>query len=140
MAKLTITRFPDPRPEYDAQQSAMADVFRRFISNLTSTDLTTVFTVPTANVAATPPIPVSTFIVKSINTHNYDGSSAVTVNIDHNDGSSDFQIFQVDVAASNTNTITSSMVYQEGDAFKVQANAASRAMIEVSVLEVKQQQ
>jgi|TARA_R100001460_G_scaffold72386_1_gene113143 hypothetical protein len=22
MAKLTITRFPDPRPEYDAQQSA----------------------------------------------------------------------------------------------------------------------
>ena len=82
----------------------MADVFRRFISNLTSTDLTTVFTVPTANVAATPPVPVSTFIVKSINTHNYDGSSAVTVNIDHNDGSSDFQIFQVDVAASNTNT------------------------------------
>ena len=118
----------------------MADVFRRFISNLTSTDLTTVFTVPTANVAATPPVPVSTFIVKSINTHNYDGSSAVTVNIDHNDGSSDFQIFQVDVAASNTNTITSSMVYQEGDAVKVQANAASRAMIEVSVLEVKQQQ
>ena len=118
----------------------MADVFRRFISNLTSTDLTTVFTVPTANVAATPPVPVSTFIVKSINTHNYDGSSAVTVNIDHNDGSSDFQIFQVDVAASNTNTITLSMVYQEGDAFKVQANAASRAIIEVSVLEVKQQQ
>ncbi len=118
----------------------MADVFRRFITNVTTTDLTTVFTVPTANVASTPPVPVSTFIVKSINTHNYDGSSAVTVNIDHNDGSSDFQIFQVDVAASNTNTITSSMVYQEGDALKVQANAASRAMVEVSVLEVKQQQ
>jgi hypothetical protein len=32
------------------------------------------------------------------------------------------------------------MVYQEGDALKVQANAASRAMVEVSVLEVKQQQ
>ena len=29
------------------------------------------------------------------------------------------------------------MVYQEGDKMKVQANAASRAMIEVSVLEVK---
>ena len=46
---------------------------------------------------------------------------------------------QVDVAASNTNTINTSIVYQEGDAFKVQANAASRAMVEVSVLEVKQQ-
>ena len=76
----------------------MADVFKRFITNVTTTDLTTVFTVPTANVAATPPVPVSTFIVKTINTHNYDGSAAV------------------------------------------QANAASRAMIEVSVLEVKQQQ
>ena len=117
----------------------MADVFKRFIANLTTTDLTTIFTVPTANVAATPPVPVSTFIVKTINTHNYDGSSAVTVNIDHNNGSSDLQIFQVDVAASNTNTINSSIVYEQGDAMKLQANAASRAMVEVSVLEVKQQ-
>ena len=46
----------------------MADVFKRFIANLTTTDLTTIFTVPTANVAATPPTPVSTFIVKTINT------------------------------------------------------------------------
>ena len=118
----------------------MADVFRRFVANLTTTDLTTIFTVPTANVAATPPTPVSTFIVKTINTHNYDGSSAVTVNIDHNDGSNDLQIFQVDVSASDTNTISTSMVYQEGDAMKLQANASSRAMVEVSVLEVKQQQ
>jgi hypothetical protein len=118
----------------------MADVFRRFIANLTTTDLTTLFEVPTANVAATPPTPVSTFIVKSINTHNYDGSSAVTVNIDHNNGSADLQIFQVDVSASDTNTINTSMVYQEGDKMKLQANAASRAMVEVSVLEIKQQQ
>ena len=117
----------------------MADVFKRFITNVTSTDLTTVFTVPTANVAATPPVPVSTFIVKTINTHNYDGSDAVTVNLDHNNGTADFQIFQVDVSASDTNTINSSLVYQEGDSLKVQANAANRAMIEVSVLEIKQQ-
>ena len=118
----------------------MADVFRRFISILTTTDLTTVFTVPTANVASTPPIPVSTFIVKTINVHNYHASEAITVNIDHHDGSNDFQLFQVDVSASNTNTISSAMVYQEGDKLKVQANAASKAMVEVSVLEVKQQQ
>ena len=117
----------------------MADVFKRFITNVTTTDLTTVFTVPTANVASVPPVPVSTFIVKSINTHNYDGSASVTVDIDHNDGSADFQIFQVDVSASDTNTISTSMFYQEGDSMKVQANAASRAMIEFSLLEVKQQ-
>ena len=62
----------------------MADVFKRFIANLTTTDLTTIFTAPTANIAATPPTPVSTFIVKTINTHNYDESAAVTVNVDHN--------------------------------------------------------
>tara|TARA_A100001391_G_C4957060_1_gene248802 strand:- start:169 stop:525 length:357 start_codon:yes stop_codon:yes gene_type:complete len=117
----------------------VADVFRRFITNVTTTDLTTVFTVPTANVASTPPVPVSTFIVKTINIHNYDGSASVTVDVDHNNGTADFQIFQVDVSATDTNTIISSMVYQEGDSLKVQANAASRAMVEVSVLEVKQQ-
>ena len=101
--------------------------------------MTTVFTVPTANVASTPPVPVSTFIVKTINIHNYDGSASVTVDVDHNNGTADFQIFQVEVSATNTNTIISSMVYQEGDSLKVQANAASRAMVEVSVLEVKQQ-
>ena len=114
----------------------MADVFKRFITNVTTTDLTTVFTVPTANVAASPPVPVSTFIVKTINVHNYDGSASVTVNIDHNNGSSDLQIFEVDVAATNTNTISTSMVYQEGDSMKVQANAASRAMIELSLIHI----
>ena len=118
----------------------MADVFKRFIANVTTTDLTTVFTVPTADISATPPVPVSTFIVKTINTHNYDGSNAVTVNVDHNNGSADLQVFQVDVSASDTNTISTSMVYAEGDSLKVQANAASRAMIEISVLEIKQQQ
>ena len=117
----------------------MADVFKRFITNVTTTDLTTVFTVPTANVASVPPVPVSTFIVKSINTHNYDGSASVTVDIDHNDGSADFQIFQVDVSASDTNTISTSMVYQEGDSMNVHANAASREMIEVSLVAQKQQ-
>ena len=64
----------------------------------------------------------------------------MTVNVDHNNGSADLQIFQIDVSASDTNTINSSMVYEQGDSLKVQANAASRAMIEVSVLEIKQQQ
>ena len=114
----------------------MADVFKRFIANLTTTDLTTVFEVPTANVAATPPVPVSTFIVQTINTHNYDGSSAVTVNFDHNNGSADLQIFQVDVSASDTNTINTSMVYQEGDKMKVQANAANQVHITVAEMEV----
>ena len=82
----------------------MADVFKRFISNLTSTNLTTVFTVPEANVASTPPVPVSTFVVKSLSVHNY------------------------------------VKVFEGGDLLKVQANASNRAMVTVSLLEIKQQQ
>ena len=48
----------------------MADVFKRFTQKAANTDVITIFTVPTANVAATPPTPVSTFIVKTIILHN----------------------------------------------------------------------
>ena len=54
-------------------------------------------------------------------------SASVTVDVDHINGTADFQIFQVDVSATNTNTIISSMVYQEGDSLKVQTNAASKS-------------
>lgn len=118
----------------------MSDVFKRFISNVTSTNLTTVFTVPTADVAASPPVPVSTFVVKSLSVHNYDASSSVTVTITHNDGTSDFEVDEVDVSATDTTTRTDVKVFQGGDKLKVTANAANRAMVTVSLLEIKQQQ
>ena len=118
----------------------MSDVFKRFISNLTTTNLTTVFTVPEANVAATPPVPVSTFVVKSLSVHNYDASSSVTVTITQNNGTSDFEVDEVDVSATDTTTRTDVKVFQGGDKLKVTANAANRAMVTVSLLEIKQQQ
>ena len=44
----------------------MADVFRRFTQTAPDTAVNTIFTVPVANVAVTPPVPVTTFIVKTI--------------------------------------------------------------------------
>ena len=118
----------------------MADVFKRFISNLTSTNLTTVFTVPEADVAATPPVPVSTFVVKSLSVHNYDASNSVTVSIIQNNGTSDFEIDEVDVSGTDTTTRTDVKVFEGGDLLKVQATASNRAMVTVSLLEIKQQQ
>ena len=118
----------------------MSDVFKRFISNVTSTNLTTVFTVPQADVAASPPVPVSSFVVKSLSVHNYDSSASVTVSITHNDGSNDLEVDEVDVSATDTTTRQDVKVFQAGDSLKVQANAANRAMVSVSLLEIKQQQ
>ena len=114
----------------------MADVFKRFISNLTSTALTTVFTVPQADVSASPPVPVSTFVVKSLSVHNYHASDSITVTITHNNGSAD----EVDVSATDTTTRQDVKVFEAGDALKVTANAANKAMVTVSLLEIKQQQ
>ena len=108
----------------------MADVFKRFISNLTSTNLTTVFTVPQADVSASPPVPVSTFVVKSLSVHNYHASDSITVTITH----------EVDGSATDTTTRQDVKVFEAGDALKVTANAANKAMVTVSLLEIKQQQ
>ena len=103
--------------------------------------MTTVFTVPTANVASTPPVPVSTFIVKTINVHNYDGSAAVTVEIlIIMTAPLTLQIFQVDVSAyKHKHNKHKYGLSRRRCSMKVQANAASRAMVEISLLEVKQQ-
>ena len=118
----------------------MADVFKRFISNVTTTNLTTVFTVPQADVSASPPVPVSTFVVKSLSVHNYHASDTVTVSITHNDGTADFEIDEVDVSATDTTTRQDVKVFEAGDSLKVTANAASKAMVTVSLLEIKQPQ
>ena len=118
----------------------MADVYKRFISNLTSSSLTTVFTVPQADVSASPPVPVSTFVVKSLSVHNYHASDAITVTITHNNGSADFQVDEIDVSASDTTIKQDVKVFEAGDALKVTANAANKAMVTVSLLEIQPQQ
>jgi len=59
----------------------MADVFKRFTQKAANTAAITIFTVPVANVAATPPTPVSTFIVQTIILHNDSGSGTVNAKI-----------------------------------------------------------
>jgi len=116
----------------------MADVFERYLVDLTTNGSTDVFTVPVANVAATPPKPVSTYILKNITIHN-DSGSTVVVTLTHNDGTSDFEIGNVTVSANSTNTNSNIFVFSAGDTLKVQANAANRALVSVSLLNIKQQ-
>ena len=76
----------------------MADAFIRFTQTAPDTATNTIFTVPVANVASTPPVPVTTFIVKTIILHNSAGSGNVIVKLFHNNGSSDVEINNITVA------------------------------------------
>ena len=116
----------------------MADVFRRFTQTAPNTAVNTIFTVPTADIAATPPVPVSTFIIKTIILHNSAGSGTVNVKLTHNDGAVDVEINNIDVAHGTTQQLNGPYVYQAGDSLKYEADATDLSL-DVSVLEIKNQ-
>ena len=116
----------------------MADAFIRFTQTAPDTAVNAIFTVPVANVASTPPIPVTTFIVKTIILHNNSGSGNVVVKLFHNAGSGDVEINNITVAHGTTQQLNGPYVYQAGDILKLQADAATLSS-DVSVLEIKDQ-
>ena len=118
----------------------MPDRFRTFALAPANTGANTLFTVPTANVAATPPVPVTTFLVKTFVLHNQAGSGNLDAVLTYNDGSTDFEINNVSVAHQATKIINGTFVFEGGDALKVTSSAANDLVIKVSVLEMKDQQ
>ena len=112
----------------------MAVVCKRLISNVTTTGLTTVVTVPTADVAASPPVPVTTVVVKSLSVHNYHASDTVTVTITHNNGTADFEVDEMDVSATDTTTRQDVTVFEGGEILTVTATAANKTIVSGSHL------
>ena len=104
----------------------------RFINKkikLTSTDNTTVFTVPTA----------TTSIVRSILVSEYAGSgSSITVTLTDSDSVA-FNLFTSKTIASNATTelLTNPLILQENEILKAQAANANRIQVIVSILEVQ---
>jgi len=118
----------------------MSDRFRTFALAPANTGANTLFTVPVANVAATPPTPVTTFMVKTIVLHNQAGSGTVDGVLTYNDGSTDFEINNVSVQHQQTKIINGTFVFEEGDSLKITSSSANDLVIKVSVLEIKAQQ
>jgi hypothetical protein len=118
----------------------MSDRFRTFALAPANTGANILFTVPVANVAATPPTPVTTFMVKTIVLHNQAGSGTLDAVLTYNDGSTDFEINNVSVSHQATKIINGTFVFQEGDSLKVTSSSANNLVIKASVLEIKQQQ
>lgn len=118
----------------------MADRFRTFKIIPANTGANTLFTVPTANVAASPPVPVTTFILKTVVLHNKSGAGSINATLTYTSNSVDYEINNVAVAHQSTEIINLSDVYEEGDVFKIASSSANNLVAKVSVLEIKEQQ
>ena len=94
----------------------MANTFKSSMVDMTSTDLTTILTVPTANPGATPPVPPTTDVIKSILICNDSGNTTL-VDLEVLRSSATFELFKANV-------------------LKAQANAANQVHIIVSFMEV----
>ena len=115
----------------------MANTFKSAMVDITTTNLTTVITVPTANAGTTPPVPPTTDVVKSLLVCNDSGSTTL-VDVEVVRGAATFELFKAKSVATNTTTelLTQPLVLQESDVLKVQANAANQVHIIASFMEV----
>ena len=107
----------------------MANSFINAKKDLTTTDLTTLYTTPSANVA----------VIKSILVSNDSGSSC-NLDVTLVDSSSNiFSLFKTKAVASNTTTelLTQPLVMEESEVLKVQASDANELHVIASILEIR---
>ena len=107
----------------------MANIYKNAGFNLSTTNLTTVYTVPTDRTA----------IVKSIQINN-DDSSAIQVEISVTDtsASATYKIYHKDLGADSTdNGVVAPLVLEAGDIIKIQAATANKIEGMISYMEIE---
>tara|TARA_R110000796_G_scaffold50545_2_gene119426 strand:- start:361 stop:708 length:348 start_codon:yes stop_codon:yes gene_type:complete len=109
----------------------MANIYKNAITSLSTTNLTTVYTVPTATVA----------IIKTISVYNSNASNAATLTVHITDTSASVtKVFDlVDVAAVTKKGFLvngENIILDEADILKMTAETANYFDVYVSILEV----
>ena len=107
----------------------MANSFIKKKTDLTTTDLTTLYTVPSAKTA----------VIKSILVSN-DAGSSCNITITLVDSSSNiFSLFKTKSVDTNTTTefLTQPLVMEESEVLKVQASDANELHVIASILEIQ---
>lgn len=107
----------------------MSNSFINAKVDLTTTDNTTLYTTPTANVA----------LVKSLLVANDSGSSC-NIDVTLTDASGNvFSLFKTKTIATNTTTdlLTHPLVVQESEILKVQASDANELHVIASILQIQ---
>ena len=106
----------------------MANIYKNAGINLTTTSLTTVYTVPTNRTA----------IIKNIQISNeHSSNNLVEVFVTDSSASATYEIFHKSMAAdSTTNAALAPIILESGDALKIQAANANVVEGIVSYLEI----
>ena len=107
----------------------MANSFKNKKVDLTTTDLTTLYTVPTA----------TTTVIKSLLVSEDAGSgSTITITLVNSSGTI-FNLFKDKAIASKASTelLTNPLVMEESEVLKVQAAAANELHVIASILEIQ---
>ena len=106
----------------------MANVYKNAGFNLTTTNLTTVYTVPTDR----------TTIIKSIQLNNDDASAIQTeISVTDSSASATYKIYHKDLAADTTdNGVVAPLVLESGDILKIQVATANKIEGMISYLEI----
>jgi len=105
----------------------MANTYKSYFVDLTTTNKTTIYTVP-ANTTA---------LVKTIQLTNETGSTNVQVYVTDTSATTEYEISHSTMAARSTeNFAKGSIVLEAGDLIKIQAATANTVTGVVSVLEV----
>ena len=107
----------------------MANSFKNKKVDLTTTDLTTLYTVPTA----------TTTVVKSLLVSE-DAGSGTTITVTLVDASGNiFSLFKTKTISGNATTelLTNPLIMEEGEILKVQAADANQLHVVASILEIQ---
>ena len=116
----------------------MADTFKNAGVDLSTTDPTTIYTVPTAAPGALPPVFPTTAVIKSILICN-DSANTTEYTIEWTDSSASatYKITNTKTIATDTTyeVLSQPLVLEESDLIKITANAANELHITMSFLE-----
>jgi len=116
----------------------LADTFKNAGVDLSTTDPTTIYTVPTAAPGALPPVFPTTAIVKSIIICNDSGNTTeYTIEWTDSSASATYKITNTKTIATDTTyeVLLQPLVLEESDLIKITANAANELHITMSFLE-----
>ena len=117
---------------------SLADTFKNAGVDLSTTDPTTIYTVPTAAPGALPPVFPTTAVVKSILICNDSGNTTeYTIEWTDSSASATYKITNDKTITTDTTyeVLLQPLVLEESDLIKITANAANELHITMSFLE-----
>jgi len=120
-------------------RGSLVDTFKSVSLQPTTTANTTVYTVPTGDSGAVPPVPPTTTIIKSIIISNISGSTVNTKVRMLDSSNSNLEVLLHDANLSHPEVkeiLTHPIVLEEADQIKIEAATGNAVEILLSIMEI----